>query len=149
MRTKLLSLVVLTLVTITTTFAKNIDENVSQKALTTFNQKFADVKNVSWYKAENYYKASFTLNDQVLTAFITDEGEWMGVSRNLLSYQLPINMQAQLKKEYGQYWISELFEFATEDNTYYYVVVENAEQKLTLKTSASGEWSVFKKVKKD
>jgi hypothetical protein len=149
MRTRILSLVVLTLVTITTTFAKNIDENVSQKALSTFNQKFADVKNVSWYKAENYYKASFKLNDQLLTAFISEEGEWMGVSRNLLSYQLPINLQSQLKREYGQYWISELFEFATDDDTFYYVVVENAEQKLTLKTSASGDWSVFKKVKKD
>jgi hypothetical protein len=149
MRTKILGLVVMMLVTVTTTFAKNIDENVNQKALTTFNQKFADVKNVSWYKAENYYKATFKLNDQVLTAFITDEGEWMGVSRNLLSYQLPIKLQTQLKKEYGQYWISELFEFGTEDDTFYYVVVENADQKLTLKTSASGDWTTFKKVKKD
>ena len=149
MRTKILGLVVMMLVTVSTTFAKNIDENVNQKALTTFNQKFADVKNVSWYKAENYYKATFKLNDQVLTAFITDEGEWMGVSRNLLSYQLPINLQTQLKKEYSQYWISELFEFGTDDDTFYYVVVENGDQKLTLKTSASGDWSVFKRVKKD
>ena len=149
MRTRILGLVVLTLVMVTTTFAKNIDENVNAKALSTFTQKFADVKEVSWFKAENYYKATFKMNDQVYSAFITEEGEWMGVSRNLVSYQLPINLQADLKKEYGQYWITELFEFATEDQTYYYLTVENADQKVTLKSSGVSDWTTFKKVKKN
>ena len=107
MRTRIVGLVVLTLVMVSTTFATNIEENVNAKALSTFSQKFADVKDVSWFKAENYYKATFKMNDQVLTAFITDNGEWMGVSRNLLSYQLPINLQSELKKDFAQYWITD------------------------------------------
>jgi hypothetical protein len=149
MRTRIVGLVVLTLVMVTTTFASNIEENVNAKALSTFSQKFADAKEVSWYKAENYYKATFKMNDQFLTAFIADNGEWMGVSRNLLSYQLPINLQSELKKDYSQYWITELFEFATSDETIYYAIVENGDQKVTLKTNGTSDWSVFKKTKKN
>jgi hypothetical protein len=149
MTTRILGLVALTLVMVTTTFAKNIEDNVSRKALSTFTQKFADAKDVSWFKAENYYKATFTMNDQVYTAFITGNGEWLGVSRNLVSTQLPINLQSDLKKEYGQYWITELFEFATEDQTIYYAIVENGDNKISLKTSGGYEWSVFKKTKKN
>jgi hypothetical protein len=149
MKSRIVGLVVMTLVMFTTTFAKNIADNVNAKALHTFNQKFADAKEVNWIKTDAYYKATFKMNDQVYTAFITEAGEWMGVSRNLPSYQLPINLQTDLKKSYSQYWISELFEFATESETFYYVVVENADQKLTLKSVGSGDWTTFKKVKKD
>lgn len=149
MRTKILGLVALALVMVTTTFANNIEDNVNRKALSTFSQKFGDAKEVSWSKTEHYYKATFKMNEQVYTAFISEAGEWMGVSRNLLSYQLPINLQSELKKEYGQYWISDLFEFSTEDVTTYYITVENADQKVTLKTVGGSEWSVFKKTKKN
>lgn len=149
MRTRIVGLVVLALVMVTTTFAKNIEENVNAKALSTFSQKFSDAKDVSWFKAENYYKATFKMNGQVLTAFITDSGDWMGVSRNLVSYQLPINLQSDLKKEYAQYWITELFEFATNEETFYYATVENGDQKVTLKTTGSAAWTVFKKTKKN
>ena len=148
MRTKILGLVALALVMVTTTFAKNIEDNVTTRALTTFSQKFADAKEVSWSKTENYYRATFKMNDQVYNAFVSEAGEWMGVSRNLVSYQLPINLQSAIKKEYGQYWISDLFEFSTEDVTSYYITVENADQKVTLKATG-GEWSVFKKTKKN
>jgi hypothetical protein len=149
MRTKILGLVVLTLVMVTTTFAKNVEDNVSAKALSTFTQKFADAKDVSWFKGETYYKATFKMNEQTYTAFITEAGDWVGVSRNLAPQQLPINLQSDIKKEYGQYWITELFEFASEDQTTYYATVENAEHKIILKTSGGYEWSVFKKTKKN
>ena len=148
MRTRIVGLVVLTMVMFTTAFATNTGDNVNARALSTFSRKFSDAKEVSWYKAENYYKATFKMNEQVYTAFISDQGEWMGVSRNLLSYQLPINLQSDLKKDYAQYWITELFEFATDEGTLYYLVVENGDQKVTLKTSGSASWSVFKKAKK-
>ena len=149
MRTRILGLVALTLVMVTTTFAKNIEDNVSAKALSTFSQKFADAKEVNWSKAENYYKATFKMNDQIYTAFVTENGDWMGVSRNILSYQLPINLQADLKNASPQSRITELFEFSTDQLTSYYVTVENAEQKVTLKTTGGSEWSVFKKTKKN
>jgi hypothetical protein len=149
MRTKILGLVALTLVMVTTTFAKNIEDHVTTKALSTFSQKFADAKEVSWLKTENYYKATFKMNDQVYTAFISEAGEWMGVSRNIVSYQLPINLQSDLRKDYANYWISELFEFSTDDLTSYYITVENADQKVTLKTTGGTNWSVFKKTKKN
>ena len=149
MRTKILGLVALTLVMVTTTFANNIEDNVNAKALSAFSRKFSDAKQVTWSKAENYYKATFKMNEQVYTAFITEAGQWMGVSRNLISYQLPINLQSELKKEYGQYWISDLFEYSTEDVTTYYITVENADQKVILKTSGGSGWSVFKKTKKN
>jgi hypothetical protein len=149
MKKRIAGMVALTIVMFTTTFAKNTDDNINAKALTTFTEKFADVKEVKWSKADNYYKATFKMNDQVLTAFISEAGEWMGVVRNLLSYQLPINLQTDLKKNYSQYWISELFEFATDGETVYYAIVENADQKISLKTSGQMDWSSIRKEKKN
>ena len=149
MTTRIVGIVVLTIVMFTTTFAKNIDDNINAKALTAFTEKFADAKEVKWSKADNYYRATFTLNEQVLTAFITEGGEWMGVTRNLLSYQLPINLQTDLKKNYSQYWISELFEFATDNETTYYVIVQNGDQRISLKSAGNHDWITFKKEKKN
>jgi hypothetical protein len=149
MKTKIIGILALTLVMFTSTFAKNIDDNVNARVLSTFTEKFADAKEVKWSKADTYYKATFKMNDQILTAYVAETGEWMGVSRNIVSHQLPINLQTELKKNYSQYWISELFEFATENETVYYALVENADQKITLRTNGQIDWSSMKKEKKN
>lgn len=142
-------LVVMAMIMFTTTFATNIPGNINRKVLTTFAQKFSDAREVSWSKTENYTKASFKMNEQIMFAYFTEAGDLMGVSRNLLSNQLPIKLQTGMKKEFSEGWITELFEFSTEDETAYYAIIENAEQKISLKSIGSYSWTVSKKVKKD
>jgi hypothetical protein len=88
------------------------------------------------------------MNDDILTAYFTEAGEFMGVTRNLLSTELPIGLQTSLKKEYGAFWITELFEFAKQDNSTYFITVENADQKVVLQSSNGSSWTTYLKVKK-
>ena len=44
--------------------------------------------------------------------YSNETNELMAVVRNILSYQFPINLIYSLRKEYGDHWISGLFEVA-------------------------------------
>jgi hypothetical protein len=132
---------------ITNTAFANNSNNVNDKVQTSFKQEFATAQNVVFSKTNNYIKAAFTLNNQVMEAYYTADGEMIGVSKNLLSTELPIGLQVDLKRDYADYWISDLFEFATDSNSSYFITVENADQKITLQSSGN-EWVVYKKAKK-
>ncbi len=140
-------LVLATVMFVNSAFAYK-SETVNEKVQTAFNREFIQAKEVNWNRTDDYFKAVFKMNDIVLSAYYTEDGELMGIMRNLLSTELPINLQTSLKKEYSEYWISDLFEFARQDATGYFVKVENADQVVTLQSADGFNWSVFRKVKK-
>lgn len=124
-------------------FAK--DTKVNTAVLSAFNNDFVDAKEVSWTSGTGYYKASFLYNEQYVTAFYTFNGEMLGLARNVSSLDLPMNLQTSLKKDYAGRWISELFEVSNQDGTSYYITLEQADTKITLKSLNGGSWSVYKK----
>ena len=149
MKQKIVGLALLALIMTTTTFAKNIDDkNVNNKVLTAFNQKFAQASDTKWHVTPNYVEATFKMNDQFMFAYYTESGELLGISRNIVVTQLPIILQAEIKKSYGSSWVTELFELAKDGETTYYVTLENADQKTSLKSADGSSWSVYKKIKK-
>jgi hypothetical protein len=123
-------------------------ENVNDKVQAAFKQEFVQAKEVSWNRTDNYFKAVFKMNDDVLSAYYTEEGELMGVIRNLLSTELPINLQISLKKDYNAYWITNLFEIVKQDASGYFITIENADQSITLQSTDGYTWSTFRKIKK-
>ena len=124
------------------------DTMVSETVIKSFNSSFKSATDVSWSVSDSYYKASFTLNGQHVAAYYNSDGYMIGMTRNISSSQLPIALQASLKKSYDELWISDLFEMANEEGTYYYITLENADSKLVLKSSADAEWSLYKKQRK-
>lgn len=125
----------------------NGGEDVSPKALESFKTSFKNATEVNWTVSENFYKANFSLNGQYVTAYYDAEGNMKALTRNISSLQLPITLQAELKKNYDNYWISDLFEMATEEGTSYFITIEDADTKLVLKSTAS-QWETFKKQRK-
>jgi len=53
-----------------------------------------------------------------------------------------------LKKNYSSHWITDLFEMASSNENVYYVTLENADQKLVLKSSGTSGWELFRKERK-
>jgi hypothetical protein len=123
-------------------------EKVNEKVLNAFNTEFTSVKEVEWTISSGYYKASFGINGQRVSAFYNTEGELMGLTRNISSSQLPIRLLTNLKKNYDSYWISDLFEVSNSDGTSYYVTLENGDNKVILKSSAGNYWNTYKKDRK-
>lgn len=133
---------------ISNTFA-NGEENVNAQVINSFKKDFANAQNVQWSNGKDFVKATFTLNEHVVYAYYSDKGDLLGVTRNIVSGQLPMNLMAEVKKSYGQYWIADLFEMAANNETTYYITLENADQKLVLKSNGTNGWEVFKKEKKE
>ena len=123
---------------------KGKDKEVNQQANASFTNDFTAARNANWEQHKNYAKVTFSLNDQVMFAYYSNEnGHLMAVARNILSDQLPINLMTSFKKDYKGYWISDLFEMASEGQTTYYATLHNADGTVILKSSGS-EWSVYK-----
>lgn len=131
----------------TTAFAKD-EETVNQQVLNSFKKEFVNAKDVMWQNSRDYVKATFTLNDQVLFAYYTPGGELLAITRNISSDKLPISLLTSLKKNYNDYWITDLFEVVASGTGTYYVTVQNADVEVILKSDDFGGWDVFKKTKR-
>jgi len=123
-------------------------EEVDARVLGAFKKEFATAKDITWTLAVNYYQASFVYHEQHITAYYNTEGELLGVARFISPVDLPLALQADLKKNYQPYWISNLFEAATSEGTTYYITIEDADQSLVLKSDNARDWDQYKKVKK-
>lgn len=110
-----------------------------------FSEQFANAREVKWSHTKEVIKADFEMNGQHATAFYTHEGGFIGVTRNLLSTNLPMELQADFRKHYAGFWISELFELSNDQGVVYFLTVENAEKKLILQSPAGFGWSVYQK----
>jgi|SRR6186713_112127 len=132
----------------TSAFAGTNDE-VNQLAVRSFHKEFVNAKNIVWEQKQDYVKVTFSMNDQVLFAYYNNEGDLTAVVRNIISDQLPISLLTSLKNEYTSFWISDLFEIASNDQTTYYVTIENADKKIVLRSNGTENWSVYAKTKKE
>ena len=123
------------------------DNNVNKKVLDAFNTEFATAKEVEWTVGDNYYKATFMYNERYVFAYYNENGELLGMTGYISPLDLPLALQNSLKKNYENYWISDLFEAVKSDETNYYITVENADTKIVLKSSGNS-WSTYSKIKK-
>jgi hypothetical protein len=128
--------------------ASGNDNAVSQQARNAFKKDFASASNISFEQKDSYVKATFSLNGQILYAYYSNDGDLQGVVRNIVSDQLPISLLTDLKKDYDGFWITDLFEISSNDQTTYYVTLENSDKKIVLKSSGTNYWDVFSKEKK-
>lgn len=147
MKKRILTLALLLTVGLSSIFANN-EEKLNQKAATSFKEEFAQATDARWENNKEFSKVTFKMNDQVMFAYYSDKGSLIAVTRNIISNQLPISLQSSLKKDYKSTWITDLFELASNDETSYYVTLENAEYTIVLKSSGTLGWSVFKKERK-
>ena len=123
---------------------KGKEKEINQQAATAFAKDFVTAKNATWEQHKNYVKVTFNLDGQVMFAYYSnDGGQLMAVARNILSDQLPINLMTSFKKDYKGYWISELFEMASDGQTNYYATLQNADETVVLKSTGS-DWNVYK-----
>jgi hypothetical protein len=122
---------------------------VSKNVISSFNRQFSSARDIQWENHANFVKAQFTMNEMVLFAYFNLNGELIAVTRFISPNQLPLELLTSLKKTYGGYWISDLFEIQTESGTAYYATLENADQISVLKSEGISGWQTFQKEKKN
>jgi hypothetical protein len=140
--------IILTLAIAVTTLSAFAFKGVNEKVLKSFHADFNTAKEVVWTAGNNYYKAAFTYNEKHVFAYYSQDGELLGVTRYLSPADMPMHLQTALKKDYSNYWVSDLFEVSKPEGTAYYVTLENADTKLVLKAANGSDWNYYQKVKK-
>jgi hypothetical protein len=148
MKRTFLSIALVLAIGISSTFA-NDGDGISKSTKTSFSRDFSSATNIQWEKKARFVKATFSLDNQVMFAFYDPSGFLVAVSKNITSENLPVRLQVDLKNTYSNYWISDLFENASNDETDYYITLENADKKLILKSTDSNRWFVYKTISKE
>jgi hypothetical protein len=149
MKHRILTLALLLSLSLSNIFANTNEEVVNYRASNSFKKEFTQAQDVKWENSKDFVKATFKMNDQIMIAYYTNGGELLGVTRNITTSQLPINLLTDVKKNHSNAWISDLFEITTNDETSYYITLQDADQTLVLKSSGTTGWTTFKKQKKN
>ena len=84
----------------------------------------------------------------ILFACYSSTGELLALSHNINPSHLPISLLMPVKQKYADYWITDCFEFDANGSASYYIVLENADTKLTLH-SVGNEWETQSKIDKN
>ena len=144
---KIITILALVL-TVSTSFAFTHPESVSSQALNTFNSEFVGAADATWTINKDFYQVTFTLDGQKLFAYYNKAGEFMAVTHNISSVELPNSLKKGLKKLMTDRWISDLFEVTNNDQTSWYVTIESADEKIVLRSENGGKWKVFQTIEK-
>src|ERR1700745_770884 len=84
------------------TGGKGVDKRIKRA----FEKEYAGAAEVKWYIYDQYNKIDFTFKDMHLMGFYNNDGEVLGVARNISFVSLPFMLQLAVKNNYSGYWIS-------------------------------------------
>jgi hypothetical protein len=129
-------------------FANDFGE-VSRSAKNNFQKEFATAENVQWTSYGTLTRASFMMNGKVLNAYYTQTGERYALGQNVKVSEMPSALVASIKKSFKHYWITGAFEISLTDDNAYYITVENADEKVVLKSSGITSWTEYKTISKE
>jgi hypothetical protein len=136
------------LLTASSTFATpNDDSNNAVKVA--FHKDFKKAELTATEVKPAFTKLTFKLNGVVMYAFYSDNGQLLAVTRNITSDQLPISLLLDVKKDFTNYWITDLFELTGDGASNYYITLENADQRITLRSNGTDHWDVYEKKNKE
>lgn len=126
-------------------FANTRKNLIPESVVSEFSSTFLCAEEVRWQGFGSYYKATFMQNGDELYVFYSDEAEFMGIAKNILSDKLPDLLRARIKDKYQGYWITDLAKYDIANKTGFLVTIENGDEKIVLKTSDSQHWQVYSK----
>jgi len=124
-------------------------EKVTAIVKAAFESDFSKATTVKWEKTDEFYFASFLLNNVKVDAAYTENGELLGTSRKISTEQMPLSISVALADKYAGYEIdNSIVELTFASVTRYYVTVSNKTQTVKLKCYSNGDLEVESKIKK-
>ena len=108
-----------------------------------FNQGFSHAKLIHWDSFGTYFKATFMQKGQTMYAFYSDNADFMGVAKNVLSDNLPTTLLSEIITKFQGYLITDLANYEVAGKNGFLITIENADEKLVLKSMDSQHWQVY------
>jgi hypothetical protein len=116
---------------------------------TSFRKDFKKAELMSAETGKVYTKLTFKMNDMVMFAYYNTGGQLIAVVRNIKSNQLPIQLMLKARQTYADFWISDLFEMNADGSSCYYITLEDANNRVTLRSADATNWEVYSKKTKE
>lgn len=124
-------------------------EKVTPVVKAAFESDFSKATVVKWEKTDEFYFASFLLNNVKTDAAYTENGELIGTSRKISADQMPLSISVALADSYNGYEVDKTaVELTFAGVTRYYITVSNKSQTVKLKCYSNGDLEVESKIKK-
>ncbi|HZE82952.1 MAG TPA: hypothetical protein VE035_01525 [Puia sp.] len=123
-------------------------DEITVEVKASFKREFKNAEVLSWDVTRKFTKVTFRMNDIIMFAYFSDNGQLLAVTRNIRSNQLPITLQVSLKKNYSEYWITDLFEINGDEQNCYYITLETADKKLVMRSIDNEKWEVYENIVK-
>jgi hypothetical protein len=141
MKKSILSLAIV-LALFSTAFA-NRPGTVTDRAALSFKKDFHKASEVSWSLTANYVVAKFIMDNETRFAYYDFQGNLIGLVQHILTSSLPENLRVDIKKHYGNYWVSELFQVSSENGDYYYIQLKSADETIVLTNEGTYGWHKY------
>ncbi|MBN9380734.1 MAG: hypothetical protein J0H74_08220 [Chitinophagaceae bacterium] len=145
---KKVSIIALMVITIASAAFAGDNNALNFKGADHFKKLFPNATKVIYEVKKDFTEVNFTWNNLNLQAFFDNQGNFIATSRAIEVNALPLSYVVNINKEYDGYDILEAIEFDhAENGMSYFVTVSKNNKKYILNISASGDISVFKKMK--
>ena len=131
--------IVIALALFSTAFAK-APEKVNDLAMAAFQKDFNNASEVRWTANNIYVMAAFKLDNKIQYAYYDYQGNLVGLVHHILTSNLPEDLSKDIKKHYSDYWVSELFQVTSEQGSFYYIQLKNADETVVLTTEGIDSW---------
>jgi hypothetical protein len=132
---------------LSSTFIYAADIEPNGKVKQAFTDVFRKAKDVEWttVNKEGVYQAKFNFNNETLQAFFTEEGDYIGTTRQIMASQLPIMVATGLEKQYAGDRVITIFEYSKKDGLDYYITLMTGKGAIIIKATGNGDLSVYRK----
>ena len=108
-------------------------------------KEFGDVENLKWSSAaNNMTRADFTVDDQKISAFFDDGGEYVASTKVLTLNDLSRKLQTALNKKLEGATITSVIQMTTAEDACYFIEAETNGVKKVWKGYDSGMVSAYK-----
>lgn len=125
---------------------------VSRFVMKQFAVDFEGAQNVTWTVGNDFVKADFTVNNEVMTAFYKPSGDYMGSTHLLDVRSLPAKTIEKINDNYSGYTIGDVILYTTNENAdvdpvSYFVDLKNAKHEVMVRVSLANNIEFFKQIK--
>jgi len=135
------------LLTLFTAALANRRDNLTDLAAVSFHKDFNRASEIRSEVINNHVRVTFSQDKETKYAYYDFQGNLIGVVQHILTSSLPEDLQADVRKHYSNYWVTELFQVSTDDGIYYYLQLTNADERIVLSTEGSYGWHRYMRSK--
>lgn len=119
-----------------------------EKVLDAFNKTFPNVKEVAWTENEQSFEVKFKQNEVLSKITYDKEGNILKTLRYYNEQDLPLLVLSKVKRKFSDKKIFGVTEEASEEGTYYHIILEDEKHWINITSDGYGSIRVDKKYNK-